>query len=99
MSDDDQWTPKVLRQPSGRLRRAASLLDEATRQLLAARTRLDSELEQFESTHDSLNLLYLCVRHVDAVVALATSDAVLWPAAVTAGRGAFESSVRSLWLV
>ena len=97
--DPSSWIPKVVRPPSSRLRRAAQLLDEGTYQVLAARSGLDPKLAQFESSHDSLNLLYLCVRHIDSVIVLATQDAVLWPAAITVARGAFETSVRSLWLV
>jgi Family of unknown function (DUF5677) len=97
--DPSSWIPKVVRSPSLHLRRAVQLLDEGQNQLLAARNGLDRGLGQFESTHDSLNLLYLCIRHIDSVIVLATQDSVLWPAAITVARGAFETCVRSLWLV
>ena len=93
------WAPRALRPPSPQLRWAAQLLDEGNSQLLAARSGLDRALGQFESTHDGLNLLYLCIRQIDGVVVTAAYDAVLWPAAITAARGAFESGVRSLWMV
>lgn len=99
VGDSSIWAPIALRPPSSRLRRAAQLLDEGNSQLLAARSGLDQSLGQFESTHDGLNLLYLCIRHIDSVVVLATYDSVVWPAAITAARGAFECCVRSLWLV
>jgi hypothetical protein len=96
---NDRWHPHIIQSPTATLRRAAELLDEGVTQLLAARVSLDQTLAIYESSHDCLNLLYLSIRHVDSVVALATTDVVLWSPGITVARAALESSVRALWMV
>jgi hypothetical protein len=96
---EDRWHPHIIQSPTATLQRAAALLDEGVRQLLAALASVDQSLRIYESSHDCLNLLYLSIRHVDSVVVLATTDIVLWSPGITLARAALESSVRALWMV
>lgn len=90
---------RIVSPPSSQLIRAANLLSEGVGHFLNARDGVSGHYACYESSHDSLNLFYLSLRHIEALTCLAKLDAVLLPAAMSLARTALESSVRSLWLV
>jgi hypothetical protein len=89
----------IIRPPSPQLLAIAQGIDDAVGQLLKARGKLSKELTKYESTHDSLNLMFVAIRHIEAVAQLARHDVVLGQTAMTLARAALESSVRALWMV
>lgn len=77
---------------------ACKELDTAVGRFLDARRALPS-LGKYESEVEALNLFYLALRDVEGVIALGRSDLILLPPAIAAARAAFESGVKSAWLV
>ena len=77
---------------------ACKELETAVGRFLDARRTLPV-LGKYESELEALNLFYLALRDVEGVITLGRSDLVLLPPAVAAARAAFESGVKSAWLV
>jgi hypothetical protein len=76
------------------------LLDQIIEQFIAAKDTIDeSYRRRYEAHVEAVNPFNLTIRNVEGVIALARTDLVLLPPARLAARGAFESSVRSAWMV
>src|SRR4051812_35759214 len=89
---------KIVMPPSRPILRAAMLLEDAVGHFLRARITLPP-LGKYESHLESLQLSYLLIRHVEAVVALARTDLVLLPSAMCCCRAAFESAIKIIWML
>jgi hypothetical protein len=81
------------------MRDAACALEDGVGHLLKARRHVAPDLLKYDSSHDAPNLLYVAIRHIEAIALLASQDVALGQAAVTLARAALEVSVRALWLV
>ena len=83
-----------------------------TPEVLAAADYVEQMLARFVSVrsehvrpaHEGLDfatkhITYLAIRNIEAIIALARADLVLYPAALALARSAFETSARVIWLV
>lgn len=92
----------IILAPTPEIRAACDLIDDAISRFLSARGRtLDgyAELGRYEADRAALPLFNVAIRSVEGVLALARTDLVLFPAAMMAARGAFETSLKAAWLV
>jgi hypothetical protein len=79
--------------------KATATLNEGVRYLLTARKHISGSMLQYESSHDALNLTYVAIRHIEAIVNLARSDVALAHPSMSLARAAMEVSIRAQWLV
>lgn len=92
----------VILAPTPEIRTACDLIDDAVGRFLCERIRaLDSypERGRYEADRAALSLFNVAIRSVEGVLALGRTDLVLFPAAMMAARGAFETSLKAAWLV
>lgn len=89
---------QIVLQPTKEICDASKLLNEVINRFLNARSTLP-ELGRYESEIESINLMNLIIRNVEGVSLLAQNDLVLFPAAMTLARTAFETAIRLLWII
>jgi hypothetical protein len=73
-------------------------MDNAITAFLDARNTIPT-LGRWESEVEALNLFYLGIRYVEAVITLARTDLILLAPAAMVARGALESTVKAMWMV
>lgn len=88
----------VVLEPNEKIRKSAELLEEAVGRFLRARSTF-RDFGRFESSIESLNLMYLLIRNVEGCVELARKDLVLLPAAMTLARSAYEIGFKIKWML
>lgn len=92
----------IILAPTPEIRAACDLMDDAIGRFLSARDRtLERYVERnrYEADRAALPLFNVAIRSVEGVLALARTDLVLFPPAMMAARGAFETSLKAAWLV
>jgi hypothetical protein len=94
-----QNTDALVRAPSKEILKVTATLTECVRHFLSARKHIPVSMLQYESSHDALNLAYVAIRHIEAIVNLARSDVSLAHPSMSLARAALEVSIRALWLV
>jgi hypothetical protein len=90
---------ETVRAPSKQILKAAATLNDGVRYLLCAREHISDSMFQYESSHDALNLTYVAIRHIEAIVSLARSDVALAHPSMSLARAAMEVSIRAQWMV
>src|SRR5690349_14733468 len=80
------------------IERACELLEQFTHRVLDARKTFPS-LGEYEASIEGLNLMYLMIRNVEAVVTLAREDLVLLPSAMNLTRSVFEMAMKTIWML
>src|SRR5437660_11030662 len=83
--------------PTATIRAAISLLERAVSRLIKALPGCDP-VGHYEADVESFNLLRLIIRHVEAVLALASRDLVLLPSAMVVARAAYETAIKLRWM-
>jgi len=78
---------------------ATRCVDDGVHRVLGARDRVIPWMGKYEAPIEALSLIYLVIRHAEAVGTLARGDLVMLPSALVVTRAAFETSARSQWLV
>jgi hypothetical protein len=94
-----QNTETIVRAPSKQILKATATLNDGVQYLLSARMHISGPMLQYESSHDALNLTYVAIRHIEAIVNLARSDIALAHPSMSLARAAMEVSIRAQWLV
>lgn len=92
----------VILTPTPEVRSACDRFDDAICRALESLGRAiatDPEWGKYESSRDAVALFKAAIRSVEATVALARADLVLFPGALMTARGAFEIGLRAAWLV
>lgn len=84
--------------PTKAVTEAAALLEDGVGRFLAARKSFP-KLGKFESDLEALFIFYLVIRHIESICTLAKCDLVMLPSALTVARGAFEATVKILWML
>ena len=74
------------------------LLSQVISRFLQARKTI-RKLGEYEADREGLVLMYLVIRYVEGVIALAERDLVLLPSAMVLTRSAFETATRGRWML
>jgi hypothetical protein len=89
---------KIILPPTPEIERVCDLLEQLIHRFLLARRTVPS-LGTYESETESLNLMYLIIRNVESITALAKKDLVLLPSAMNLTRTVFEMAMKTLWML
>lgn len=84
--------------PTPDIEKACDLLEKLIHRLLEARDTFPP-LGEYEASLEGLNLLYLMIRNVEAVITLARKDLVFLPSAMNLTRSLFEMAMKTLWML
>lgn len=84
------------------IRAACDRIDDAVGRSIASINRALTDYagwHRYEAGREAVKLFWLGMRSVEGVLALARSDLVLFPPAILAARGAFETLLKAAWMV
>jgi hypothetical protein len=88
----------IVLQPTPEIEKACDLLELFIKRVLDARDTFPP-LGEYESCDESLLLLYLIIRNIEAISALAKKDLILLPSAMNITRSVFEMAIKILWIL
>jgi hypothetical protein len=88
---------KVIIPSTPDIEKAGNLLEEFIHQMLDARKSFPG-LGEYEASIEALNLMYLIIRDIEAVIIL-SKDLVFLPSAMILTRSVFEMSMKTLWML
>jgi hypothetical protein len=84
--------------PTPDIEKVCDQLNILIHRILSARNTFPI-LGEYEAGLESLNLLNLMIRNVEAVTELATKDLVLLPSTINLTRSLFEMAMKTLWML